>query len=524
DSMRYLLVSERRAGPESWGVWLGLEREEEVSAAERLLPVAAPHAFGHDLFGAFWGEQNINVSGAKFAGSVALLLAAVALAPLRRGRRYPQERWALGLALVMLVVLARSPGMAAALLQVPLLRNSASLGGRGAFLLVLALAWLAACACDRWRRHGLDDGRVAMAAGGLAALLAWGYASHPSPQGEEVLLGLRWGTLGLQLATLAGAVSLLWAGRRPRRGGVVAAALVALAASELAVVHWPIHESHPRELFYPPVEPIAFLQDNLGDDRMVALTYMLPANIPALYGLSDVRIADPLEPVAYSQLVGPLRMEGHFTTAALDAPEHPLYDLLGVRLVLGPWGRQLDPPIHRVFARGSSWIWERPGALPRLFLPQSAEVAAEPKWWRWSRQRPEYARRALAEAVPGHQEGWQAQRPAPPLLPVPVGDTRWRAEVALGEERLLASGIYQDGGWRLLLSGRPRPTLRVNGPLVGAWLPPGRWRLDLLYWPPGFLPGVLLAALAAVGLLVWLAPPPAAPLPPRRERRGEAAA
>jgi hypothetical protein len=77
----------------------------------------------------------------------------------------------------------------------------------------------------------------------------------------------------------------------------------------------------------------------------------------------------------------------------------------------------------------------------------------------------------------------------------------------LSEPRLLATGIYQAGGWRLLVGGVPNPVRWVKGPLVGGWLPPGANRHDLVYRPPAFLPGLLLAALAIAAAAAWGAAP-----------------
>ncbi|HUP42030.1 MAG TPA: YfhO family protein [Thermoanaerobaculia bacterium] len=79
----------------------------------------------------------------------------------------------------------------------------------------------------------------------------------------------------------------------------------------------------------------------------------------------------------------------------------------------------------------------------------------------------------------------------------------------LPEARLLASGIYQDGGWRVLADGRPVPAVITNGTLVGAWLPAGELRVELLYRPPGFVAGCLAGALALALLLAVAVPPPA---------------
>ena len=76
------------------------------------------------------------------------------------------------------------------------------------------------------------------------------------------------------------------------------------------------------------------------------------------------------------------------------------------------------------------------------------------------------------------------------------------------EARLLTGAVYQEGGWRLLVDGRPHPTVPTNGPLLGAWLPAGDHRLDLLYRPRRFAAGCLLTALALATALAWLTPPP----------------
>jgi hypothetical protein len=48
----------------------------------------------------------------------------------------------------------------------------------------------------------------------------------------------------------------------------------------------------------------------------------------------------------------------------------------------------------------------------------------------------------------------------------------------------------------------------VDGPLVGAWLPAGEQRVDLLYRPGSFVAGLLLAALALAAAAAWWVPVP----------------
>ena len=81
------------------------------------------------------------------------------------------------------------------------------------------------------------------------------------------------------------------------------------------------------------------------------------------------------------------------------------------------------------------------------------------------------------------------------------------AHARLAEERLLASSVYQDGGWRLLLDGRPFPAEVADGPFLAAWLPAGEHRVELIYRAPGFLAGLGLAAVALAGLILWMLGP-----------------
>ena len=63
----------------------------------------------------------------------------------------------------------------------------------------------------------------------------------------------------------------------------------------------------------------------------------------------------------------------------------------------------------------------------------------------------------------------------------------------------LGTALHQDGGWRLLADGRRVAVERQ--PFVAAPLAAGQHSLDLVYRPPGFLAGLVLAALGWLALL-----------------------
>ena len=442
----------------------------------RLLPNAAPYAYGHDRFGRFWGERNVNVSAAGFAGTAALLGFLVAWAPARR--RFPQERVALAAGALALVVLARPPGLPQLLARLPVVRSSLTDHDRIGMILAFAVAYAGACAWER-RRAG-DEGRVApavaaVAAAMLAGLLAWGYLAHPDPGDPAALAGLRHGALALQLATLAAAA--WWMLRRPRRPGAGGWLLATLVAAELLLLHGPINPAAPKRLFYPETAPIRFVRERLDPwHRVAGLGPVLRPNVAGVYGLADPRSSNPAKPAAYLEAIRRIDVTPERPTDAFVRPEDPLWGLLGVRWVLAAPRERQPPPLRLALRRPTAWVWERPGALPRLFLPATAEprVARAP------------ARLELGRLEPA----------------------RLSALAHLPEPRLLASSVYQDGGWRLLVDGARRPTILANGPFVAARLAAGERRLDLVYRPPGFVAGAALLALGlAAGAALWLPPP-----------------
>jgi len=310
--------------------------------------------------------------------------------------------------------------------------------------------------------------------------------------------------MGCQLAAVAAAGGFLVL-RRPRW---TAWAFAALAAAELLVFHAPANPSLPRSAFYPVSPAIRFLQENAAGTRIAPLANRLLPNAPAVYGLADVRISNPMKPALYAQAVGPVSASVRTTEQILNVPEHPLYQLLGVRYVIAPQRMTSIPGLRQVFRDATSRIYERPRVLPRLFLPAAVESAGAEPWTGWLARNPDFAARALVAATPERPALWTAARPAASALgPLTLHPAHLGARGSFAEERLVASSVYQDGGGSLLLDGAPRPTIVADGPFVAAWVPAGGHRLDLLYRAPGLLFGVTLAALALAAGTGWLLAP-----------------
>lgn len=529
-SLRLSLLETARAQVVHDGFLAGwrtpVEREESRAAlGRRLLPVAAPNAFGSSRFGSYWGESNANEDDGAFVGTIALLGALLAAAG-ARGRRLPQERVALGAALVALVVLARPPGLARLLIAVPVVRDSLTLHHRLLLTLGFCIAWLMGCTWQRWLASGslgrLSGPRIVLAVLGLAGVVAWAYRAHPAPAGSPPLTGLRALWLGLQLAALAFSMLLLLAGRRlGERRAIAGWLLAACAGGELLVFHAPLNPAAPARLFYPAVPPVAFLREHLGPwYRMCGLGPALRANLPSVYGLADPRTANPIKPAAVAGALAAVNLFPNRATDGFAAPFDPLYPLLGVRYLMTAPEVDLPRPWGLAFADNTARVWEHPRPIERLFLPRATIGCPSATLWADCLRRVGSFRNqaALADgdaAPPGVTGGaWRAHDPHASRLDLRELRPAWlRAGVLLTEPRLLATSMYQDGGWRLLLGGAPRPTLLADGPFVAAWLPPGSAALELIYRPRGFIPGMLAAALALTAAAVLWVPPPAAPAP-----------
>lgn len=472
---RYELLerrAERFAQMDPLAAWRSAETlsPELADAADRLALAVAPALRGDDLLDVDWGTGELYVHGTAFVGTLTLLLALLAYWPVRRRDptgerrpgRLPFERAVLWVGLpVVAVVVARPPGLAHLFAALPVLDRSPVHHGRLTLVLGFLLAFLAVVTLERWRRAGSGWGR-------------WVAALVP---------------VVLAVATFA----------------------------ELSLFLAPANPTAPRELFYPQRDALDFLQ-NAGAEasgaRIVGLGDALGPDIPSVYGLADPRISNPAKPWDYTLLVSPLLRSPRAASDVFEVASHPLYRLLGVshlairdELPLEPW-----QPVH--VSDGLLVYRAAESPLGLLHLPAAA-VARGERWAAWAHANPDFGALTQADGGPLADGGrWTSVRPGDSVVErVSGGDpagpsTHLTARASLVEPRLLGSSIYQDGGWRLLVDGRRQPTVRAHGPFVGAWLPQGAGRLDLVYRPPGFLGGCLLAALAwAMGCLWWVRPP-----------------
>jgi hypothetical protein len=245
---------------------------------------------------------------------------------------------------------------------------------------------------------------------------------------------------------------------------------------------------------------------------MSGLGPALRPNFASVYGFADPRTSNPAKPAGF---VAAIRRIDAFPGRATDgfvAPEDPLYQLLGVRFLITVPRTFLPKPYRLVSRGGGAWVYQNRLALPLFFLPAAVQPCpAVTSWSDCTAGIPDFAALAAVHASPLPIAGWAAVHPEASALDLgAVGPDHLHARGHLAEPRLLASSVYQDGNWTLLVGGIPHRTTLANGPFVAAWLPAGTPEgldLDLLYRPGSFVAGLAVAALAlAVGAGLWGAP------------------
>jgi hypothetical protein len=260
----------------------------------------------------------------------------------------------------------------------------------------------------------------------------------------------------------------------------------------------------PGQLFAPGIRDLHFyshfdgrsiepLQRLLGGDfglRNCAKGYLTTA-------LPDVR-------------KNPMPGEEPLPTPPFPHPlQHPLLDLLGVRYVLATQelahaGRRVGPTWRG--PGGEFFVYERQSALPRAFVVPELQVLADDEAVLKALVDPSFAPRQRALVTVGDAPlpadttaGSPGERPvrfvsdlpAAIELEVPAGPSTW----------LVLTDTFLPG-WSATIDGAPVPIHRANHALRLVRLPPQACRVRFVYDSPGLVPGLALAGIGTLGLLV----------------------
>jgi hypothetical protein len=467
-----------------------------------------------------------------YAGVVALLLALIALAS--RGRWRAKLPFAV-LGAVALAIPLHAPGLywlAEHLPGLELVQNQ-----RMHVVFELATAVLAAfgldalLAAERPRRRVLLAPLLGVAAALVAvAVLAPGgedlwQVGHHFWTGADVatqtalsLTSVAW----LLLLSCGVAAALLALRRWPRRGTLVAALLVLLAAFDmLRFAHGYQPMGDPAKVVPPETPAIRFLARHAGEGRVVGLNVTFPNDWTLVYGLRDVRGYDPPYPslrlYRLWRAANPSQGDWEpFRVTGLQLESHQLLNVLGARWVVTEPGTRIDPRaadtrgIHAVYGGGDATIFANERAAPRALVARRVQLVEDADGMVLALMAGGFDARRTA-VVERSQPGAEALASGAPAAGTArvVEDRNARVTLATRLERrglvVLNDALFD--GWSVEVDGRPAPVVRVDELMRGVVVPAGAHEVTWRYAVPGLRLGALVSLLAALALLgagAWL--------------------
>lgn len=337
----------------------------------------------------------------------------------------------------------------------------------------------------------------------LIAMAALRFPKRPIPAWRLALawLVVQGVVLVLTLASIPGtgprvwptvAVPTLAAGLLALRRGVLLPLLAALEAGFWSFSVLPVSRLAPEN----PVASLLARWVQPGE-RVLAVGHVVPANLLARMGFSDLRSHDPVRPRSLAALHAALGARGEDLPGPITTPWAGLAGAWGVRWLLsGPEGltSPWDQGWEEVDRNGHLRLYRNRRFLPVLRL----------------------ATRALpppGEASQGQWEGVDFARTAvvssPPVLSgegeLEIVEKRpWRVRVRVETSGPVLAVFHapRAPGWQAFLDGHPVPLVTANLGAMGVVVPQGTHEVMWRYGPPGLGVGLALGFLgfAAAGV------------------------
>jgi hypothetical protein len=276
----------------------------------------SPDLYGNPATSSWWGPQSNYNEANMYCGLLVVLLALFApLAPQRSQRRL--ALFLLLLVAVSFVVIFNAPFLRQLLVTVTLSSQMAT--QRMTLIAEFALALLGGLGVQgirTWLQLGRSRWTLALYAG-LASLLLlvagvivpWALARSffevPAVAAKDQI----WQSALLRtLALLAVSCALLWLAiwthsRRPAVGLALLVCLPVLLLADLLQAHAGYTPAISESAHYPSTQAATFLQKQTGLYRIAATNWTFMPNTNLVYGISDVRGYDALEPLPYHDLM-----------------------------------------------------------------------------------------------------------------------------------------------------------------------------------------------------------------------------
>jgi Bacterial membrane protein YfhO len=452
---------------------------------------------GSGLFAFFYGES------AAWVGVIVLVLAVVAVA-----RRFRVEGVAAlaVTALVTAAIIFVRP-VVSIMNHLPLVGHIA--WHRSLFLLAFALAILGGIGIDVMARAPSQRATRNWVAGSFAAMALillgiWTFGRGRLSPAETSFRAhsFIWPAIGTA-AGIAASVALFALARSMKNrgshladdtstrklatkvGGSAGVILLLCETGFLVASGASIWTSSPDFFSTPPA--VASYQDTVGSSLVgfgPSACFLppglgIPSNDNDVYGVDQLAVYDPALPqeyfTAWKQLTGERAGFQTYYFYCPDVSSAAVARLYGVSFVLeqrgypGPAGSVFDKSID------DEDLYSIPGAARATLSPLESTGRLPP-----------------------------IEAPGNPVAMTQPDPASWRLTTDTSTKEALRLRITDVPGWSATIDGRPLPLQSYAGVMIQAVVPPGRHEIVLRYWPHDFSLGLWLAAIAAIGLLLWL--------------------
>jgi hypothetical protein len=501
---------------------------------EALATWMVPNLWGNPAWLATsWGPSNYNEL-VFYAGTVALVLAVVALAALRRPKRRSEVAFFAALAVAIAGMLYGIPPFAW-LIYLPGLNQDA--WTRLGVLAVLGVSVLAGIGCEElltWSNDGTSPASARTAPrwrrprnvlAGLVALLLvllWAAAQFFRPAGWSAaqigwaLLWVAWAILLLWTTSL-----LVWMRRQGRLTGRIAGAtLLALLLCDQLLFAAPYTPQPPARLAYPQTPTITRLQQTIGSERLAAQGPILPPDSTVAYQLHDLRANDPTASeryLAYMLALDPSLRSDTLCCRALTCPSPVLLSVASVAYYAtlpdvdanqcaraAPGQPSASGPFVPLWTQGGLTLWRNTQARPRFYFADHIIFSSGEQQTLTELPMLSAAGRdaiiegaAVAPAAPSTDAG------AISVLADQPGEITLRTQTETPRWLIINEGY--DPGWQATVDGADQAIHPANEMFQAILVPAGTHTIHLAYHPVAFSLGAWLSGLALLILLSLLA-------------------
>jgi hypothetical protein len=470
-----------------------------VATTQGTLPAQALTLFLFDGFDT--SSQLLRSAGSipiLYVGAVALALALLAL--LAQWRQF--EVIGLGAVLAVMVMLFFVPGVAAAVHGLPVVGTTQIV--RAEAPAGFALAMLSGVGLDVLvRSYGSRHVRaLAFVAFGLLAVvlvLEWVFGRNGLTPGEAASRNTSFVWPAISVAIALAVLALLVALRRrggarwKRYGGTAAACILLLAETAfLSSAAATTLQFPSTDQFFPTTPAVRNLQHVVDTNALVgtgtascggdilfggsALGFLGETNIA--YGVHSLIVYDPILPRAYfSSWTAATGASGGYASGYFFCPAvttAAAARLFGVRYILEPHGAHGPIGAQFVASVGNGEdVYHVPGA-------SAATLTAIP---------------VDGVLPPDDATG------TPVAVRYPSPST-WHMTLDVKRPSVLRLHLTDVPGWHATVNGRPLALTSFAGIMMQARLPPGHDVVQLSYWPTSFTIGLVLFAVAVIGLSI----------------------